>query len=116
MPDPDIGIIQIWQGSVINIPDGWVLCDGTNGTPDLRNDFIRGQGPGTPIGQTGGSSTHTHDFTTDGHTHGITTPAYINADAGHTRYLPSETDTGITDPPDQRPPYYSLCFIQYKGT
>ena len=36
----------------------WHLCDGTNGTPDLRNRFIYG-GDGTNNGATGGEATHT---------------------------------------------------------
>ncbi len=35
------GIIVAWSGTVANIPTGWALCDGTNGTPDLRGRFLR---------------------------------------------------------------------------
>ncbi|GAH94439.1 unnamed protein product, partial [marine sediment metagenome] len=38
------GMILIWSGSVASIPGGWQICDGTNGTPDLRNKFIIGAG------------------------------------------------------------------------
>lgn len=34
----------------------WQICDGTNGTPDLRNKFVMGAGNGTALGSTGGSS------------------------------------------------------------
>lgn len=34
------GMIMMFSGSTI--PDGWVLCDGGNGTPDLRGRFILG--------------------------------------------------------------------------
>lgn len=34
------GIIVMWSGTIATIPSGWVLCDGTNSTPDLRNRFI----------------------------------------------------------------------------
>jgi len=37
-----IGGIIMWSGS--SIPTGWGLCDGTQGTPDLRNRFIVGSG------------------------------------------------------------------------
>ena len=30
------GIICIWNKPIADIPAGWLLCDGTNGTPDLR--------------------------------------------------------------------------------
>lgn len=38
------GIILLWSGSVVSIPSGWRLCDGTNSTPDLRGKFIIGAG------------------------------------------------------------------------
>ena len=38
------GLIASWYGSVASIPSGWQLCDGTNGTPDLRSRFIYGAG------------------------------------------------------------------------
>jgi len=36
------GSIIMWSGSIASIPSGWVLCDGTNGTPDLRDRFVVG--------------------------------------------------------------------------
>ena len=41
------GVIVMWSGSVASIPSGWTLCDGSNGTPDLRNRFIAGAGTDT---------------------------------------------------------------------
>ena len=76
---PSGGII-LWSGSVANIPSGWVLCNGSNGTPDLRNRFVLGAGSTYAVGATGGSKdaitvAHTHTFSsTSGsggaHTHG----------------------------------------------
>lgn len=37
-----IGCIVMWGGSVATVPSGWRLCDGTNGTPDLRDRFVIG--------------------------------------------------------------------------
>eukprot|EP01046_Picozoa_sp_COSAG06_P008399 COSAG06_NODE_423_length_15942_cov_7.276463_14_plen_356_part_00 len=34
------GMISQWAGSVDTIPEGWALCDGENGTPDLRDKFV----------------------------------------------------------------------------
>jgi microcystin-dependent protein len=53
------GLIAIWSGSVGSIPSGWVLCNGANGTPDLRNSFILGAGNSYSVGQTGGTSSIT---------------------------------------------------------
>ena len=52
------GIIAIWSGTSTNIPTGWVLCDGNNNTPDLRNRFIVGAGGSYLVGNTGGESSH----------------------------------------------------------
>ena len=61
------GLIAIWSGSVGSIPSGWVLCNGLNGTPDLRNSFILGAGNTYAVGATGGSTdaivpSHNHTF------------------------------------------------------
>lgn len=77
-----VGGIIMWSGSVASIPSGWVLCNGSNGTPDLRNRFVVGAGSTYAVDATGGSAdavvvSHTHTATstvTDpGHTH---TPLY----------------------------------------
>lgn len=54
------GLIVMWGGLLANIPAGWRLCDGTNGTPDLRARFIKGAAVGANPGTTGGAATHTH--------------------------------------------------------
>jgi len=87
------GVITMWYGSIISIPSGWNLCDGTNSTPDLRDRFIVGAGTTYAVAATGGSAnailvshthttisgstftgtalgTHTHTITDAGHTHG----------------------------------------------
>lgn len=71
---PSGGIID-WSGSVALIPDGWVLCDGANSTPDLRDRFIVGAGGAYAPGASGGSLTHSHTATTAAagvHAHPIT--------------------------------------------
>jgi hypothetical protein len=72
------GMIMIWSGSVGSVPTGWVLCNGSNSTPDLRDKFVIGAGNSYAVGGTGGSKdavvvSHTHTATstvTDpGHSH-----------------------------------------------
>ena len=53
------GLIAIWSGAVGSVPSGWYLCNGQNGTPDLRNSFIIGAGNTYSVGATGGSTTAT---------------------------------------------------------
>jgi len=58
------GIIVLWSGSIGSIPSGWVICDGTNGTPDLRDRFVIGAGSTYNPDDVGGADTvniaHTH--------------------------------------------------------
>jgi hypothetical protein len=55
------GIIIFWSGTIATIPAGWALCNGGNGTPDLRSKFVKGAAAGNNPGGTGGAATHTHD-------------------------------------------------------
>ena len=70
------GVIVMWSGSIASIPTGWVLCNGSSGTPDLRDRFIVGAGSTYAVAATGGSKdaivvSHSHPATvTDpGHSH-----------------------------------------------
>lgn len=53
------GVIVMWSGTANAIPDGWALCNGSNGTPDLQNRFVVGAGSTYAAGATGGEATHT---------------------------------------------------------
>ena len=57
------GMIMLWSGSVVSIPSGWLLCNGTSGTPDLRNRFVVGAGDTYAVDATGGAATVTLDAT-----------------------------------------------------
>lgn len=61
------GVITLWYGSVASIPTGWYLCNGTNGTPDLRDRFIVGAGSTYAVAATGGSA----DATLVSHNHTV---------------------------------------------
>jgi hypothetical protein len=74
------GVITMWSGSIATIPTGWLLCNGSNGTPDLRDRFIVGAGSTYAVAATGGSAdaivvSHSHSATstiTDpGHYHNM---------------------------------------------
>ena len=53
------GSIIPWYGNLADIPDGYALCNGTNGTPDLRNRFLVGAGSSYALRATGGANTVT---------------------------------------------------------
>ena len=55
---PSRGIIM-WSGTAADIPTGWALCDGTNGTPNLTDRFVLGAGKAYQPGATGGTATAT---------------------------------------------------------
>jgi hypothetical protein len=70
------GVIVMWSGTITNIPSGWALCDGTNGTPDLRDRFIVGarqDDGGVAKTNITGSLTNSGDGQIPSHTHGVGT-------------------------------------------
>ena len=73
------GVIVLWSGSIGSIPAGWVLCNGNNGTPDLRNRFIVGAGSTYSVDASGGSA----DAIVVSHTHTATSTSVVT-DPGHT--------------------------------
>lgn len=78
-PIPSGGIF-LWSGSIGSIPAGYVLCNGSNGTPDLRDRFVVGAGSTYAVDGTGGSA----DSTLPTHTHSATsTSTSVVTDPGH---------------------------------
>jgi hypothetical protein len=135
------GLIAIWSGSTGSIPSGWLLCNGSNGTPDLRNSFILGAGNTYAVGATGGSTdaivvNHTHAATstvTDpSHTHTVTNPVFqgisggsggagggtltqttlsINSATTGITVATTNATAGVSGSGANMPPYYALAFI-----
>ena len=58
-----IGGIILWSWSVASIPANWAICDGTSGTPNLRDRFVVGAGSTYAVDATGGAATVTLDTT-----------------------------------------------------
>lgn len=74
------GAILMWAGLVADIPDSWALCDGDNGTPDLRDRFVIGAGNTYAEGAVGGTASHTHTGTLANggeHTHNVTVADHV---------------------------------------
>ena len=95
---PSGGII-IWSGNSGNIPSGWVLCNGSNSTPDLRGKFVvcfDNNDGDFGIADTGGSKdlvivNHTHTYGTstsnDGsHNHAVKASHTSHSDNDATGY------------------------------
>ena len=133
------GVVVMWSGSVASIPTGWLLCDGTSSTPDLRNRFIVGAGGLYAVAAVGGSEnavvvSHTHtatNVTSDPtHAHGMTgglsgavsgSQQYISGGAGpvtstsaaYTGVTVATTiaSAGVSGANANLPPYYALAYI-----
>lgn len=120
------GMIMLWHGTLANIPLGWVLCDGTDSTPDLRDKFVRGAADAQDPGTTSGSDTHTHTTPSAGaHSHSSeaassTKSVDYNQD-GVTTLVNLSTHTHVinwggnhshtTDDGSTVPAYYAIAYI-----
>lgn len=131
---PTGGII-LWSGSIATIPAGWLLCNGTSGTPDLRNRFVVGAGSTYAVAATGGSAdaivvshTHTATVTDPGHAHTFSStlsdtiggagsqPGYrgsgtTTTSTASTSISVSNSSTGSSGTNANLPPYYALAYI-----
>ena len=90
-----VGGIIMWSGSIAEAEalTNWRICDGDNGTPDLRDKFVMGVGSSVNTstatkGETGGANSYTlalnqmpehkHDVSDSGHSHTITDPGHAH--------------------------------------
>ncbi len=126
-----LGTIRLWHGLLANIPSGYALCDGSLGTPDLRDKFVKGAPVGQNPGSIGGSATHTHaEHAAQSHSGGavgaiaasataavkIGTSAASAADKSHNHPAPSFTQPSAHpalshDSPNSEPSYYTVAYI-----
>ena len=128
---------MLWSGSSASIPSGWLLCDGSSSTPDLRNRFVVGATSTYAVGATGGSAdaivvshTHTATVTDPGHNHLAsggtayvgTVPLQAGAQGGSspngavalqsatTGITVANSTTGSSGTNANLPPYYALYY------
>lgn len=148
-----VGAILMWSGAPDQLPNGWVFCDGANGTPDLSGRFVvgydRSQADYDNIGNKGGEKqvtltteqmpAHTHAAPTSSageHYHEMQNSSHgwdygvivqrgdsrvqhssninTNSAGAHTHAV-TVASTGGGQPHENRPPYYVLAYIMYKG-
>jgi microcystin-dependent protein len=87
------GIIMLWSGSIASIPNGWLICDGTNGTPNLRDRFVVGAGSAYAVAATGGNANAT--LVSHNHTASVSDPTH-----SHISGVPSDTSVfGVSATP-----------------
>jgi hypothetical protein len=107
VPQIPIGLVCAWSGTIADTPYKWALCDGDNGTPDLRGLFIRGadadSGGSYNVGDTGGAETDTSS---------VPSATVTPGDGGSATPAASSTHTHEVD---ILPPFYTLAFIMYTG-
>lgn len=96
------GAILLWSGSIGSIPSGWYLCNGSNGTPDLRDRFVVGAGSSYAVNGTGGSA----NAIVVSHTHTATSTATDNTGHNHLSYVCDNSDI----------PFYNATAISGLGT
>lgn len=126
-----VGGIILWYGSIVSIPSGWALCDGNNGTPNLKDKFVVGAGSTYSVGGTGGSTdavivSHTHSVSDPGHNHTVPLVPYYGTlgsevdgakNTGGTTGTSTSTtgisisSTGESGTNKNLPPYYALAYI-----
>jgi len=85
---PSGGIIM-WSGTAV--PEGWALCDGTQGAPDLRNRFVIGAGGSFSAGDEGGSATKNMSHSHAGASHTHSGPSHTHSVA-HSHYVTRVND------------------------
>lgn len=108
---PPAGGIILWSGAIVDIPGGYVLCDGNNGAPDLRNKFVVGAGDTYAVGASGGALDHIHTGVTDNHFHEMEDGTGISVGGGFESRTGLANEFLTTDLTSNLPPYYALAYI-----
>ena len=135
------GIIGLWLDALSAIPAGWLLCDGNNGTPDMKDKFLKCANLTTEAGVIGGSNTHTHAAQTHthaaagSHTHTASASAHntgaltkqtagspnlaLNKNTNHSGFSTDPTttiyssDSTTADSANNEPEYRTVAYIQF---
>lgn len=129
-----LNIIALWLGTLAAIPKGWILCDSSGGTIDMRDRHLKITATVGEIGNTGGSNTHSHASQTHSHavshSHtgtsndhtatllvngtGVTaaTATTVHALTGNTKDFTTTNGSSAADSQNNEPPYRTVAFIK----
>lgn len=125
-----IGAIIIWSGTEDTIPEGWHICDGQNGTFDLRDQFLLAAGEKHEVGETGGSEEvkltveqmpqHEHSQKTKGTLYALNssssgTTAFTGVSGAGSIVVDLVSSAGRSAPHPNMPPYRTVLYIQKIG-
>lgn len=113
------GMILIWSGAITEIPSGWVLCDGNNGTPNLQDKFVVGAGNTYAVDATGGESMHqltnsempSHSHSFSAVQDGEWEPDGPNNDNTRGSVSSNTGGAGSDSAHENKPPYHALAYI-----
>jgi len=118
------GVIICWNGDAKNLPRDWEICDGTHGTPDLRDYFVPAAGSSYGLGDVGGSDTvrlearhlPSHSHTITFHTYGYAGSHNTSSEVTGRKWncnaaTVASGSTGGNGAHENRPPYYALFYI-----
>ncbi|MAT70358.1 MAG: hypothetical protein CMJ58_12635 [Planctomycetaceae bacterium] len=106
------GQIILWEGGVV--PADWVLCDGANGTPDMRDHFVEVANvgnEGTAEGDNTVNATATTNTISHSHKGGARESNRVEKTSTHASSIAHNHVIDANVPID--PPYYALAFIMY---
>ena len=129
-----VGGIIMWKGSIASIPSGWKLCNGSSGTPDLRDRFVVGAGLSYSVNARGGAknvTVYTNNMPSHSHKNNSTYTVFTGASSSTgTHKMPKNISgvswtytyaqavsmgytqsTGGGAALENRPPYYALAYI-----
>ncbi len=118
------GLIAMWSGSASSIPPNWILCDGGDGRPDLRDRFVRGatpgEEPGSPVGST---RTHAHSLEPEPWNIHMEPAPSVQVENGYANYAffvhTHDLDIPAFDTHEETadmPPFHELAFIRFEDS
>jgi len=104
------GMILLWSGSIASIPAGWVLCDGTNSTPNLQGLFVVGAGATSPAATGGMGLMNPGGPFGDNSAGAGLGPAHTHVAGGGNTGLAAGTNANLSST-TITPRYFALCYI-----